>query len=62
MRCFLKNIGILIIIAGVVLLFSYTIQNRVRNFHFLLSSAFEIGGLAIFIITNRFLKGSDSFC
>jgi len=59
MRWFLKNIGILLILAGVVLLFSYTIQNRIKNYHFIISSIFEVGGLVIYILTNRYLKGSD---
>ncbi len=44
------------IIGGVVLIFFYTTQNRIRNIHFIISTAIEIGGLAIYIITNRFLK------
>jgi uncharacterized membrane protein HdeD (DUF308 family) len=62
MICFLKNIGILMIIAGVVLLFFYTTQNRINNTHYAISVFLEIAGLIIYILTNRFLNEKDNIC
>lgn len=50
------------IIAGVVLLFFYTTQNRINNTHYAISVFLEIAGLIIYILTNRFLNEKDNMC
>jgi len=62
MVCFLKNIGFLLIFAGVALLAFYTIQNRVENIHFVIAGAMIVLGLISFIITNRFLNDKNHPC
>ncbi len=61
MRDFIKNIGYLFIIAGAVLLLFYTTLNRISNVHFIIAGTMEIGGLIVFILTNRFINDSDPF-
>jgi len=62
MICFLKNIGFLLIVAGVVLLGFFTVQNRIRNIHFVIVGAMEIVGLIAYILTNRFLNDKNDLC
>ncbi|WP_075590931.1 hypothetical protein [Labilibacter marinus] len=59
MRCFLKYIGLLLIVAGGVLLIFYTTLNRITNMHFLLAGLVELLGLSIYIVTNRFIKDKN---
>ena len=62
MICFLKNIGILFIIAGVALLAFYTIQNRVENIHFAIAGGLILLGLFTYVVTNRFLNDKNNSC
>ncbi len=64
MRCFLKNIGLLFIVAGAVLLVFYTTQNRIGNLHFMIAGACEVFGLIIYILSNRYIvaKKKDEHC
>ncbi len=62
MRCFVKNLGLLFIIGGGVLLAFFTTQNRIENIHFIIAGLAEILGLAIYITTNRFLKDPNDQC
>jgi len=64
MRCFLRYVGILFIVAGVVLLVFYNTQNRIRNIHFVIAGCLEIFGLIVYITTNRYIsiKNKDDQC
>lgn len=62
MICFLKNSGFLMILSGVVLLFLFTTQNRIGNMHYAIAVFLEVGGLIVYVLTNRFLKDKDNYC
>ncbi|WP_430812138.1 MULTISPECIES: hypothetical protein [unclassified Carboxylicivirga] len=56
MNTFLKNFGILLIIAGVVVLAVYAMNPIVSNTPLALAALLLIGGIAVHIILNRVLE------
>ncbi|GAF01534.1 hypothetical protein JCM21142_142 [Saccharicrinis fermentans DSM 9555 = JCM 21142] len=57
MKQFFKNIGLLFILSGIVLLLFYTTtQNRIANIHLIIAGIFEISGLIIYILTNKHIE------
>ena len=56
MKYLIKNLGILMIIAAVVVLAIYSIKDIVDNVYLIVSLALLIGGIIVHIVANRFVE------